>query len=142
MKRGFSLTEVMVVMAIVCIISVGAIKLLMASNQAGKYSDNRTYASVLASSKIFSLKKLPLSNSEIATGWHTDKGNPIVQDSISYYRYWTVSLAEDGSRMIKVRVAWNEEDTDMDMAFASEDEFAASSCSRVEFSGRRDTLMP
>ena len=64
MKKGFSLIEVLIVIALVFFISCGTIRILMASNKTGIDSNLKTYASVMAHTKFFSLKK---SHSQILT---------------------------------------------------------------------------
>jgi Tfp pilus assembly protein PilE len=140
MKKGFSLIEVLIVIALVFFISCGTIRFLMASNKTGIESNLKTYASVMAHTKFFSLKKIPLANPDISVGWHEDKGNPIIQGNKNYYRFWRVSLNKDGSRAINVYVTWNNKETSGPIS--SEDDLNVCGSSKIEFQGIRDALMP
>jgi hypothetical protein len=140
MKKGFSLIEVLIVIALVFFISCGTIKFLMASNRAGIDSNLNTYAIVMAHTKFFSLKKIPLKDPDIAIGWHEDKGNPRIQGNQNYYRFWRVSLNKDGSRAINVHIAWN--NNGASGPISSEDDLNGCGSSKVEFKGIRDPLMP
>jgi Tfp pilus assembly protein PilV len=140
MKKGFSLIEVLIAITLVFFITCGTVKFLMASNKAGIDSNTNTYASVIAHTKLFSLKKIPATDPDISAGWHQDKGNPLLQGNQDYYMFWRVSLNTDGSRAINVHVAWNDKGTSC--SFSSEDDLNASGSSMVEFQGIRDALMP
>jgi Tfp pilus assembly protein PilV len=140
MKKGFSLIEVLIAITLVFFITCGTVKFLMASNRAGIDSNTNTYASVMAHSRLFSLKKIPLSDPDISVGWHQDKGNPLVQGNQDYYMFWRVFLNTDGSRAIDVHVIWDDKVTSC--SFSSEDDLNSSGSSKVEFQGTRDALMP
>jgi prepilin-type N-terminal cleavage/methylation domain-containing protein len=140
MKKGFSLIEIMLAILLVCIISTSAVKLLMASSRAGTDSSTRTYASILANSKLVSLKSCPLSVQDIAPGWHADKENPLVNSNKSYYRYWTVTLNSNGTRTINVHVKWDNSEGAPDVS--SQEDMANAQCLGVQHTCIRDALMP
>ncbi len=140
MKKGFSLIEILVVIALVFLISCGTISFLMATNKTGVDLNLKTYASIMAHTKFISLNKIPLASPDISEGWHEDKGNPIIQGSQNYYRFWRVSLDKDGSRAINVYVTWN--NNEMTGHISSEDGLNVCGGSKVEFLGIRDALMP
>jgi hypothetical protein len=140
MKKGFGLIEVLITIALVFFITCGTVKFLMASNKTGIDSNLKTYASIMAHTKLVSLKRIPLTDPDISAGWHEDKDNPLAQGNLNYYRFWRVSLNKDNSRAINVHVAWNNKGTSG--SFSSEDDFKASGSSKVEFNGIRDALMP
>jgi type II secretory pathway pseudopilin PulG len=140
MKKGFSLIEVLVAIALVFFITCGTIRFLMASNKAGIDSNTSTYASVAAHTKLVSLKRIPSSDHDISIGWHEDEGNPFVQGNMNYYRFWRVTLNKDGSRSINVHVTWS--NTETPGKVSSEEGLKGCSRSAVEFKGIRDALMP
>lgn len=140
MKKGFSLIEVLIAIALVFFITCGTVRFLMASNKNGMDSNSSTYASVAAHTKLVSLKKIPATDPDISKGWHEDKGNPIVQGSMNYYRFWSVTLNKDGSRSINVHVTWNNKETPDKVS--SEEVLNGCGRSVVEFKGIRDALMP
>ncbi len=140
MKKGFSLIEVLIAIALVFFITCGTIRFLMASNKTGIDSNLSTYASVAAHTKLVSLKKIPVTDPDISMGWHEDKGNPLVQGNMNYYRFWRVSLNKDGSRALNVHVTWN--NTETPGTVSSEEGLKGCGRSVVEFKGTRDALMP
>ena len=140
MKKGFSLIEVLIVIALVFFVTCGTVKFLMASSRTGIDSNFKTYASIMAYTKLFSLKKIPLTDPDISVGWHEDNANPLAQGNQDYYMFWRVSLNKDNSRAINVHVVWNNKETSG--SFLSEDDLKSSGSSKVEFNGTRDALMP
>jgi type II secretory pathway pseudopilin PulG len=140
MRKGFSLIEVLVAIALVFFITCGTIRFLMASNKTGIDSNLGTYASVAAHTKLVSLKRVSLTDPDITIGWHEDKDNPFVQCNINYYRYWRVVLNKDGSRSINVYVTWN--NIGSNGSFLSEADLKGFCTSKVEFKGTRDVYMP
>jgi Tfp pilus assembly protein PilV len=140
MKKGFSLIEVLIAIALVFFITCGTVRFLTASNKAGIDSNLSTYASVAAYTKLVSLKKIPATDQDLSTGWHNDNCNPIVQGNMNYYRFWRVSLNKDGSRAINVHVMWN--NTETPGKVSSEEGLNGFGRSVVEFKGTRDALMP
>lgn len=140
MKKGFSLIEIMVAILLVCVISAGAVRMLLASNSAGRESTQRTYASVMAKSMLISLQNSSAGNVDINPGWHTDSYNPLVQDNIEYSRYWSVSLNNDGSMVMNVYVAWTNNESSK--TYSSEKELLKDSVYCVRYKGIRDGLMP
>jgi|WetSurMetagenome_2_1015567.scaffolds.fasta_scaffold431518_2 hypothetical protein len=140
MRKGFSLIEVLLAIALVFFITCGTMRFLMASNKTGIDSNSNTYASVAAHTKLVSLKRVSLADPDITIGWHEDKGNPFVQCNTNYNRYWRVTLNKDGSRSINVHVTWNSKETPGKIS--SEENLKDCGRSVVEFKGTRDALMP
>lgn len=140
MRKGFSLVEILVSISLVFCVTCGTVKFLLVSNRFGSDSDTSTYASVIAQTKLYSLKKMPSENVDIKAGWHEDAANPIVQESHSYYRFWRVFLRKDGSRALNVYVAWDEKGSH-GTGFKV-DGIESWSGPKVVFRGIRDPLMP
>jgi len=140
MKKGFSLVEIMLALLLVCIISASAVKMLMASSRAGNDSTTRTYASILANSKLVSLKSCPSGIADLTPGWHADKDNPLVYSNKSYYRYWTIALNSNGTKTINVHVKWDSSGEAPEIS--SQEDMANSPCSGVQHTGIRDAMMP
>ncbi len=140
MKKGFSLIEVLVAIALVFFITCGTVRFLMASNRYGIDSNLSTFASVAAHTKLVSLKQIPAADQDISIGWHEDRDNPIIQGNVTYYRFWRVSLNKDGGRSINVHVVWN--NTEATGKVSSEEGLKGCGRSVVEFKGTRDALMP
>ncbi len=140
MKKGFSLIEVLVAIALVFFITCGTVRFLMASNRCGIDSNYSTFASVAAHTKLVSLKKVPAADQDISIGWHEDRDNPIKHGHMNYYRFWRVSLNKDGGRSINVHVTWS--NTETPGKVSSEEGLKGCARAAVEFKGIRDVLMP
>lgn len=105
MKNGFSLIEVLVALLIIVIMFMGIMKISILSLRANAYSEALTHASVLGHTKLVHLKGQGIECRELRPEWHQDPLNPIISNSIRFYRFWQVHEMAAGKR-VEMYTAW------------------------------------
>lgn len=132
MKKGFSLLEVLVALLVIMIIFLSYMKFSIVSIRSNRYSEDLTTASILAHTKLVSLKNLPAESSQMSPEWHQDPENPILQGNVSFYRYWEVSDIPLG-KQVMLYVAWYDHARSKPRDFASLSDLQESKCPVVTF---------
>lgn len=105
MKKGYSLLEVMIALLLIMIIFFAYMKISVLSIRSNRYSEDITTASVLAHTKLVSLKNLSAESAQLSPQWHQDPENPIVRENVSFYRFWEVTDIPLG-KQVMLYVSW------------------------------------
>lgn len=132
MKRGFSLIEVLVALVVTMAIFMAAMKVSILSTRTNRYSESITYASALGHTKLASLRNLPPDSSDLELQWHKDPDNPILCDSMRFYRFWQVNDLPMGKE-VTLYVTWDDHFRGKARNFGSLTGLQESTCPRISF---------
>jgi type IV pilus assembly protein PilV len=104
-RRGFTLIEVMVAVALLVIGILGLIATATSVIQGNAISRQMTTATTLAEERMEILKRLSYTAADLTAGSHSDPGNPL---SSIYTRTWTVTDNSPAANMktVQVTVSW------------------------------------
>jgi prepilin-type N-terminal cleavage/methylation domain-containing protein len=104
-RRGFTLIEVMVAVALLVIGILGLIATATSVIQGNAISRQMTTAATLAEERMEILKRQSYTAADLTAGSHNDPGNPL---SSIYTRTWTVTDNTPAANMktVQVTVSW------------------------------------
>ncbi len=129
------MVEVMVALFIMVLSLVAITKLYVESVDAEAYSDNLTFASILAQEKLQSLVLLPRGSPELTSTWHADTSNPVYLDKRPFWRFWLVKNNDKGKGEVTVYVWWNSRKRHNTRNSTSALDFDKSSCPCISIKG-------
>ncbi|HQG32132.1 MAG TPA: prepilin-type N-terminal cleavage/methylation domain-containing protein, partial [Deltaproteobacteria bacterium] len=132
MRKGLSLIEVLVALAVTMAIFMVAMRVSILSTRTSRYSESLTYASALGHAKLMSLKSLPHDSPDLDLQWHKDPDNPILCGNVPFYRFWQVSDVPIGKEII-LFVAWDDHLREKAQGFGSLASLQESGCAKISF---------
>jgi len=103
-KKGFSLVELLISMALIFFLLTGMAQLIIHSCSAKKKAEFHLTAASLACSKLEYLKSLPFESPELEQGPHVES----VKDSLSeevFLREWKVLDLDEDMKKIVLRIS-------------------------------------
>ncbi len=104
-SSGFSLIEVLIALCLVAFFTVAIAKMNLISVRLGASGACSTVATVLANEQLLAIYKSDAAG--LAPGWYADPHNPLINQGMSYYRFWQISRSAQEWRA-EVFVAWPE----------------------------------
>lgn len=108
-EAGFTLTELMVALAVLLIGFVGVLKLSGTGIQATAFTRAHGEATTLAQDKMEALRTLPATTPD---GSEQVDALGVRAEAAPYTRSWVSTPLSDGTTQIHVQVSWNDGDGD------------------------------
>ncbi len=137
MRKGFSLIEVLVALAVTMAIFMVALRVSILSTHTNSHSESVTYASAMGHTKLVSLKNLSPDSPDLDLQWHKDPDNPILCGNVPFYRFWQVSDVPVGKEIV-LYVAWDDNSREKSRSFDSLASLQESRCPKICF---KDVLL-
>ena len=131
MKTGFTLIEVMVSLCLLMICIVSFAKLYHVCIHAKTHGEYLTRATILGSTKLHALRVQPLTTTDLLQGWHEDRNNPITDNGMDFFRFWTVVEKPDGMD-VTMFVIWGDKKGPEVRSFSSGEELKKSACPHID----------
>ena len=128
MRKGFTLIEVMIAMCILMICIIAFARMQMVCFHAKGYGERLTRATVLGSARLSALRNGLFTIQDLQAGWHPDQNNPIKEDNVDFYRFWSVMDVAEG-KDVMMYIAWG--DKAKVWNFGSFDELNSSHCPHI-----------